>query len=107
MLWKASKADNIHGAIASLALLNIYGNAVQFCDILPEDDGGGGYPRKKCQNALVTMRHRYPNSALWLLEEARMEAVDGELIKAVEILNRPVAPQMRQVEALMVFELAL
>lgn len=100
MLWVASKADNVHGAIATLALLNFYGNAVQICDILSEEDatGGLGYPRKKCHDALATMRQRYPASALWLLEEARMEAVNGNLSTAIDMLNVPASPQMRFVE---------
>ncbi|KAF8474730.1 hypothetical protein BDZ91DRAFT_789012 [Kalaharituber pfeilii] len=109
MLWKASKADNVHGAIATLALLNFYGNTIQFCDILPEEDAfsGIGYPRQRCHDALATMRQRYPNSALWLLEEARMEAVNGHLTAAIDLLSIPVSPQMKQVEALMVFEKAI
>lgn len=100
MLWIASKADNVHGAIATLALLNFYGNAVQICDILPEGDStsGVGYPRQRCHNALATMRQRYPASALWLLEEARMEAVNGNLSIAIDMLNVPASPQMRFVE---------
>ncbi|KAI5808811.1 outer membrane protein Iml2/Tetratricopeptide repeat protein 39 [Peziza echinospora] len=109
LLWEASKADNVHGAIAILSLLNFYGNAVQFCDILPEDDAmsGVGYPRQRCYDALAKMRQRYPNSALWLLEEARMEAVNGRLDRAIKLLNVPASPQMRQVEALMLFEKAI
>jgi len=100
MLWVASKADNVHGAIATLALLNFYGNAIQFCDILPEEDptSGVGYPRQKCHDALAIMRQRYPASALWLLEEARMEAVNGHLNAAINLLNVPTSPQMRSVE---------
>lgn len=97
MLWVASKADNVHGAIATLALLNFYGNAIQFCDILQEEDAtsGVGYPRQRCHDALATMRKRYPASALWLLEEARMEAVNGHLSAAINLLTITTSPQMR------------
>lgn len=109
MLWVASKADNVHGAIATLALLNFYGNAIQFCDILPEEDATSrvGYPTQRCHDVLAIMRQRYPESALWLLEEARMEAVNGHLNAAINLLNVPTSPQMKQVEALMVFEKAI
>ena len=95
MLWQASKADNVHGAIATLSLLNFYGATVQFCDIVPDDDGDGGYPQTRCHNLLTVMRHRYPDSALWLLEEARMVAVGGHLQQAIDLLNVPANPQMR------------
>ena len=107
MLWVASKADNVHGAIAILALLNFYGNAIQFCDILPEEDAtsGVGYPRQRCHDALATMRQRYPASALWLLEEARMEAVNGHLSAAINLLNVPTSPQMRWVEGALLWSI--
>ncbi|KAI5819746.1 hypothetical protein BZA77DRAFT_142537 [Pyronema omphalodes] len=104
MLWDASQAENVHGAIATLIILNYYGNALQTCDIVAADNEEGGYPQQKCHDALVKIRQKYPNSALWKLEEARMEAVAGRLEAAVEILERPVKTEMRQVEALMLFE---
>ncbi|KAI5788151.1 hypothetical protein FPQ18DRAFT_392455 [Pyronema domesticum] len=104
MLWDASKAENVHGAIATLIILNYYGNALQTCDIVAADNEEGGYPQQKCHDALVKIRQKYPNSALWKLEEARMEAVAGRLEAAVETLERPVKTEMRQVEALMLFE---
>ncbi|KAL7275833.1 Mitochondrial outer membrane protein iml2 [Rhizina undulata] len=109
MLWEAAKADNIHGAIAVLVILQFYGNVVQFCDILPEADhpSGRGYPKQKCHLYLARLREKYPRSALWKLEEARMEAVGGGLEKAVLMLSEPADTQMRQVEALMVFEKSL
>ncbi|KAI5800121.1 outer membrane protein Iml2/Tetratricopeptide repeat protein 39 [Geopyxis carbonaria] len=104
LLWKAAETENVHGAIATLALLQYYGNAVQFCDIIPADNERGGYPKERCQNALARMRRRYPNSALWRLEEARIESVYGSVGVAVDMLSVPFKTEMRQVEALILFE---
>jgi tetratricopeptide (TPR) repeat protein len=104
LLWKASKADNVHGAIATLVILQYYGNTMQFCDILPDNDQAGGYPVKQCYDVLARVRRRYPNSALWRLEQARLEAVHGRIETAVEMLGRPLQTEMRQVEALILFE---
>lgn len=96
MLWDASPVNNVHGAIAALSLLNFYGNAMQFCDIVPEDNGGeGGYPRERCQAMLGNMKTWYPDSALWHLEEARMLSNAQKLEEAVEQLERPLTTQMR------------
>lgn len=109
MLWKASTYSNLHGAIAVLAILQYYGNSVQFCDILPPQDhpSGAGYPKQKCQEALERLRAKYSKSALWRLEEARMFAVDRQMDEAIAILAQPTQTQMRQVEALTLFEKSL
>jgi len=98
MLWEASEAGNVHGAIATLVILQYYGNAVQFCDVLPPDNDQGGYPKQRCQMALARIRKRYSNSALWKLEEARMEAVDGRASVAVDMLSQPIKTEMRFVD---------
>jgi len=95
MLWKAAEADNVHGAIATLVILQYYGNAVQFCDILPPDNDQGGYPKQRCQAILARIRRRYSNSALWKLEEARMEAVEGRVSVAMDMLSQPIKTEMR------------
>ncbi|CAZ81126.1 unnamed protein product [Tuber melanosporum] len=109
MLWEAAKFDNIHGAIAVLTILQYYGNMAQFSDITPDDNhpSGIGYPADRCHEALGWIRRRYPNAALWKLEEARMEAVKGNLENAVTMLSVPVVTQMKQVEALILFEKSL
>ncbi|RPA77975.1 hypothetical protein BJ508DRAFT_162518 [Ascobolus immersus RN42] len=108
MLWDASPVNNVHGAIAALSLLNFYGNALQFCDIIPAENGGmGGFPREKCMEMLNNMKAWYPDSALWHLEDARMLANSKKLEEAVEKLEMPLTTQMRQVHALVVFERAL
>ena len=95
LLWEAAKADNVHGAIAVLVILQYYGNAVQFCDIVAADNEDGGYPKERCHKVLARIRRKYPHSALWKIEEARMEAVDGRLENAVEMLSRPIKSEMR------------
>ncbi|PUU81005.1 outer membrane protein Iml2/Tetratricopeptide repeat protein 39 [Tuber borchii] len=109
MLWKATKFDNVHGAIAVLTILQYYGNMAQFSDITPNDNhpSGIGYPADRCREALGWIRRRYPNAALWKLEEARMEAVKGNLDGAVAMLSASVVTQMKQVEALILFEKSL
>ncbi|KAA8908451.1 outer membrane protein Iml2/Tetratricopeptide repeat protein 39 [Sphaerosporella brunnea] len=104
MLWEAAEGDNVHGAIATLAILQYYGNGLQFCDILAPDNQDGGYPKLRCHSVLTRARLKYPNSALWKLEEARMEAVDGRIEQAVDMLSQPIETEMRQVAALMLFE---
>lgn len=97
MLWKATKFDNVHGAIAVLTILQYYGNMAQFSDITPDDNhpSGIGYPADRCREALGWIRRRYPNAALWKLEEARMEAVKGNLDGAVTMLSVSVVTQMK------------
>ena len=95
MLWDAAGAENVHGAIATLVILQYFGNGLQFCDILAPDNEEGGYPRQRCHEVLTRVRRKYPNSALWKLEEARVEAVDGNTVVAVEMLSRPLKTEMR------------
>lgn len=95
MLWDAAEVDNVHGAIAVLVILQYYGNAVQFCDILAPDNSEGGYPKDRCHRILTRIRQKYPNSALWKLEVARMEAVEGNIEKAVNMLSQPINTEMR------------
>ena len=68
---------------------------MQFCDIVAADNQEGGYPKQRCSKVLTRIRRKYPNSALWKLEEARMEAVDGRLKIAVEMLSQPIKTEMR------------
>ncbi|KAI9674775.1 MAG: Mitochondrial outer membrane protein iml2 [Caeruleum heppii] len=109
MLWQASKFHNINGAMAGLTLLGYYNGVVGFCDILPDatEDTVDGYPRQRCVDLLVEMRDRYPMSRLWMLEEARMQAANRNLERAVELLSGDVRSQLKQVEALAIFEKSL
>ncbi|KAF1984737.1 hypothetical protein K402DRAFT_422645 [Aulographum hederae CBS 113979] len=106
MLWEASKFANVNGAFAGLVVLGYYNTIMGSCDIVPRT-GEGAYPKERCKALLHDMRGRFPKSRLWLLEEARMLAGQGELEKAVELLSKQEKSQLKQVEALSWFERSL
>ncbi|KAF2796174.1 hypothetical protein K505DRAFT_300861 [Melanomma pulvis-pyrius CBS 109.77] len=105
MLWQASKFHNIHGAMAGLVLFGFY-QVVGFCDIIPRT-GKGSYPKARCLALLAEMRRRYPNSHLWIMEEARVLAGEKELEKSVEFMNKTSESKLKQLEALRWFETSL
>lgn len=113
MLWQASKFHNINGAMAGLILLGYYHTVVGFSDILPDQDPSiaedtvEGYPKQRCDALLADMRTRHPQSQLWLLEEARMQATNRDLSSAIHLLQNASKSPLKQVEALEMFELAL
>ena len=112
MLWQASKFHNINGAMAGLILLGYYNTIVGFSDIIPDSSLSGdqaveGYPKERCEALLADMRVRHPKSHLWLLEEARMNAVNRRLSAAMALLNQSSKSPLKQVEALDMFEKAL
>lgn len=111
MLWQASKIQNINGAMAGLVLLGYYNGLVQFCEIIPDDKDGEdnveGFPKRRCEILLAEMRCRYPRSHLWLLEEARMAAANKRLDDAIRLLSADTKSQLKQVEALSMFEKSL
>jgi len=97
-LWNATKFDNIHGALATVIILNYYSGITQFSDIVEEDPAKGGYPKARCVAALRKARAQHPKSLLWIIEEARMEAVNYQLHKAIEMLDLERKPQMKLVQ---------
>ena len=115
LLWQASKFHNINGAMAGLILLGYYNTIVGFSDILPDStpasDGSEqsveGYPKQRCEVLLADMRTRHPQSHLWLLEEARMQATNRRLSSAIATLNNATKSPLKQVEALEMFERSL
>lgn len=113
MLWQASKFRNINGAMAGLILLGYYNAVVGFSDIIPDQDSSiaeeavEGYPKQRCEALLADMRIRHPQSQLWLLEEARMQAANRNLSAAIHLLQNASKSPLKQVEALEMFELAL
>ncbi|KAL8941871.1 MAG: hypothetical protein Q9211_001642 [Gyalolechia sp. 1 TL-2023] len=120
LLWQASKFRNINGAFAGLSLLGYYHGVVGFADILPEpiltktsdntiQQDVQGYPKERCEVLLKEMRTRHPKSHLWLLEEARMEAMNRRLSTAMTILeaSSKTKSPLKQVEALNMFEKSL
>lgn len=106
MLWQASKFPNTFGAMAGLVLFGYYNGLIGFCDIIPEQ-GQGSVPRERCKALLVKMRHHYPNSQLWQLEEARMLVSEKQLEKGVEAISTSKESDLRQVVALQWFERSL
>ncbi|KAI4123134.1 MAG: hypothetical protein LQ338_005424 [Usnochroma carphineum] len=122
LLWQASKFHNINGAMAGLSLLGYYHAVVALADILPEHSATGkplgnttteqdihGYPKERCEALLQDMRTRHPKSQLWLLEEARMQAMNRCLSTALSILesSSKTKSPLKQVEALNMFEKAM
>ncbi|KIW82704.1 hypothetical protein Z517_05732 [Fonsecaea pedrosoi CBS 271.37] len=112
MLWQASKFPNINGGMASLILFGWYNGLVSFCDIVADADPSKpddveAYPTKRLETLLVEMRRRYPNSKLWVVEEARTEASKRNLDQALAILANPGKSQLKQIEALHMFEKSL
>jgi hypothetical protein len=115
LLWQASKFHNINGAMAGLILLGYYNTIVGFSDILPDSSPTSegeapsieGYPKQRCEELLLDMRSRHPQSHLWLLEEARMQATNRHLASAISTLDKATKSPLKQVEALEMFERAL
>lgn len=113
MLWDSSTSPNVHGAIAGVVLLSYYNGLLGLADILPpedlfdEDAEIVGPPVKKCEELLAQMRARYPNSGFWYLEHSKMHANARRLGDALEVLKTMPQSNMKQVDALCTFELAL
>ncbi|KAF4446806.1 hypothetical protein F53441_9587 [Fusarium austroafricanum] len=113
MLWRSTAYANVNGAIAGLVLLSYYNALLGAVDILPDakdfDDGAEivGPPHGKCEKLLSSMRSRYPDSRLWLIEEARMYSNERNVSKAVHVLTTGGESKMKQVTALNNFELSL
>ena len=109
LLWQASKFHNINGGMAGLILLGWYNGLVGFCDIVPDSDPAvpddvEGYPMQRLEGLLSTMRKRYPKSQFWQLEEARMAASHRRLDEALAKLDQSSQSQLKQLNALHMFE---
>lgn len=105
LLWKATAfKDNINGGMASLITLGFHNALIGLAEIRSRE----AYPQDRIRKLLADMRSLYPNSFMWILEEARMLNVDRKLECAVDILTTGfgVSP-LKQVEALRVFETSL
>ena len=105
-LWRAirhSDINGINGAMAGLVILGYYNGMVGFCDIVSAD----AYPKERCRTLLAKMRKSYPDSKLWILEEARMLAGDRRLEEAVERVAAEEGAKFKAVHALQWFEKSL
>lgn len=135
LVWKATKERNVHGCIGLLGLMFYYDGPFQFTDAdfdIPPNDNGSralnksrtndssllpGYmdsatllhPGKILEDALLKARALFPNSALWLLNEAKMLAGKGRLRDSLALMDSidVNSIRMRQVKSLMVFERAI
>ncbi|KAL2708608.1 Mitochondrial outer membrane protein IML2 [Kluyveromyces marxianus] len=123
LVWKSTKYRNIHGGIGLLGLLFYYDGPFQFTDVdfdIPAAKAGEPIPKEEMDratllhpgkiltNALLQARALFPNSSLWLLQEARMLSKNGLLKEAVDLLESidHNSIQMKQIKALIVFEKA-
>lgn len=125
MVWRSTKDRNIHGGIGLLGLLFYYDGPFQFTDVdfdVPATSSGLErtstsdldnptllHPGKILEDALLKARALFPNSALWLLQEARMLSSRGRLQEAVDLMDSIDVSgiEMRQVRALMIFDRAM
>ncbi|KAF2401401.1 hypothetical protein EJ06DRAFT_509035 [Trichodelitschia bisporula] len=106
LLWQASKFENVNGAFAGLMILAYYNGFIGFCDVLPLT-GRGAYPEERCRKLLDGFRKRFPNSRLWILEEARMLSTERRLEEASVLLDGVSPSSMKQVAAFQCFERSL
>lgn len=137
MLWRtAITARNIHGELALICLLVFYDGPIQFIDVgfqLPghEDSNVANVhdltsrstvldseltdiiknPNLYTPQLLIKARALFPHNALWLLQEGRMHAAQGNIHLLLELTQHftddPTTHiQMEQVEALLTFDRA-
>lgn len=114
MLWQASKFSNVNGGMAALVLFGWYNGLIGFCDIYSDPDPEiavmdqvEGYPAERLKGLLTEMRSRYPDSHLWMIEEARMAAAKRNIDTALDLLGKAGKSDMKQLQALQVFEKGL
>lgn len=65
------------------------------------------HPGPKLVAALLHSRAMFPNSALWLLQESRMLASRGRLEEAIDLMDTAERSEMKQVDALLIFDKAM
>ena len=111
MLWKVSSQNSAFGGLATFFLGTYYGNIVQNSDIIADEFSttpNGGPSFEKLHSNLIQIRRRYPASALWVVEEARMESMKGNLEEVVHRLTTiQVNSGMPQIQSYVTFEGAL
>jgi Protein of unknown function (DUF3808) len=73
MLWKVSAFPTAFGGLATFGLGTYYGNIVQNCDIVGDNftaqGSESGTTLERLYNTILSVRNRYPASALWVVEE--------------------------------------
>ncbi|KAI5967540.1 IML2 [Candida margitis] len=136
LLWRtAITSRNVHGELALLFLLVFYDGPVQFVDTgfrLPESKSDNNVislsnkltvseeelgqimdnPQLYTNQLLRSARQHFPHNALWILQEGRMLAAQGDLVGASTLMqnftddpNNKI--QMKQIESLLVFDRAV
>lgn len=136
LLWRtAITSRNVHGELALLFLLVFYDGPVQFVDTgfrLPESKEDHNVislsnkltvleeelvkimdnPPLYTSQLLRSARQHFPHNALWILQEGRMLAAQGDLVGASTLMqsftddpNNKI--QMKQIESLLVFDRAI
>lgn len=104
LLRDAVNAPNLQGAITLLALLTYYGGILALADI-SEDTAPN---LKRLSSYLVAVRCRYPQGAIWRLQEAKLEQLQGNVTSCIGSLEAlKITPQMKQIEVLRVYELGV
>lgn len=138
LIWKSTRQRNVHGSIGLLSLMFYYDGPFQFTDDdfdIPvshykndkskrdatltrsytnakDFDSMANekllHPGKLLENSLLQARALFPNSALWLLNEARMLSAKGRLSDSMTLMDSIDVNEihMRQVKVLMVFDRA-
>ncbi|ATY65870.1 Tetratricopeptide repeat 39 [Cordyceps militaris] len=113
MLWRSVAHPNANGAFAGIMLLNFYHSMLGLVDIQPHeadfDESAEPYgtPQHKVAELLATMRERFPQSRMWLIEEAKGLASRRDLPAAISALESGTQSKMKQVTAINQFTLAL
>lgn len=103
-LWSIVDAPNIQGALAILGLLLYHGELLGLCDIVENEKED----LTKCSEALELALKRYSHSALWQLQAAKMQGRLGNLKASIKTLeNIHARPQMKQIEALKMYDLGM
>ncbi|EEB05267.1 eukaryotic protein [Schizosaccharomyces japonicus yFS275] len=98
-------------AVSFAALIQFYSGAVQLCDIYkttPEQPDG--WPAGDCFKSLQVIQKTFPSGPMWPLHRAKLLSMIKQSEEALEVLDemltRP-APQLKQLQVLIVFEHAL
>jgi tetratricopeptide (TPR) repeat protein len=103
-LWSIAETPTVQGSLALLGILLYYGGLLHFCDIVPDSDKA----LEDCARFLEQAGKRYPESAIWRLQAARLKIQQADLPQAIQILqNIPTASQMKQIATLKLYDLGL
>lgn len=103
-LWDVVNAPNMYGAIALLCMFAYYGGLLALCDITEGTDAA----LQTLSMILDGARTRYPASAIWMLQTAKLKQQGGNIYGCIDILMvLKVTPEMKQVEALRQYELGI